>query len=187
MSQRPLLALPNHGGIGMMTIADDQGSFQASIFQSQSSVGSIPRYDEGYVMPIFTPHGSCAPLLPMPNESSDEHLSYGSINLDEARIGLDKRPRIRSDKVEKVFACFYDHCNFTASSRKDVRRHMHSDKHQKDHAPELPPSKRFYCKVPDCKDKGFSRRDNLLRHMSRVHKVELEREKPGRKRIEDGK
>ncbi|KAI0548656.1 hypothetical protein F4679DRAFT_549659 [Xylaria curta] len=167
-----------------MTSSTGQGSLEASKFKSQSSVGRIPRLEEDYTMPLFTAPGNSASSFPIVNGPSDKNTSDASMSLNEAGIRLNKRPGTRNNKVEKVFACFYDHCSFTASSRKDVRRHMHSDKHQKDHAPKLPPPKRFNCEVPGCKNEGFSRRDNLLRHMSRVHKVELKREKPGRKRSE---
>jgi uncharacterized Zn-finger protein len=85
--------------------------------------------------------------------------------------------------VVKVFACFHDACPFTASSRKDIRRHLQSDKHRKDSVRESSRD-RFYCEVPSCKfsDEGFSRRDNMLRHMSTMHDIELDRAKRGRKR-----
>ncbi|KAI0188772.1 hypothetical protein EV127DRAFT_409317 [Xylaria flabelliformis] len=173
-SLRPL-ALSNLRGMDMTTIMDN--SFPASTFQSQSSMVNIPQLDEDYTMSFLPAPSNAASLLPILNEPSGENTSG-------TEIKSNKRPRTRSDKVEKVFACYFSHCSFTACSRKDVRRHMRADKHQKDQGPKLP---RFYCEVLGClKDKGFSRRDNMLRHMSRVHKVELKREKPGRKRREKG-
>ncbi|KAI0535585.1 hypothetical protein GGR58DRAFT_529356 [Xylaria digitata] len=91
-------------------------------------------------------------------------------------------------RVVKVYACFHEDCPFIANSRRDVRRHLQSDKHRKDHVEGLPSEDRFYCEVPDCEfaNKGFSRRDNMLRHMLGVHGIELDREKPGRKKAIGG-
>lgn len=93
----------------------------------------------------------------------------------------------RMTKVVKVFACLHDSCPFEASSRKDIRRHLKSDKHRKDYVDGSPPGDRFYCEIPQCRfaDEGFSRRDNMIRHMSTMHDVEINREKAGRKRSHD--
>ncbi|KAI0435930.1 hypothetical protein F4803DRAFT_264337 [Xylaria telfairii] len=119
------------------------------------------------------------------SSGSRENCPDATLSLDDARSRPSKRPRIRKEKAERVvFACLYDECTFTATSRKDLRRHLQSDKHLKDHVPGTPPWDRFYCPVNGCKftDEGFSRQDNLRRHMKIMHDIILEREKPGRKR-----
>ncbi|KAI0413966.1 hypothetical protein F5X98DRAFT_350460 [Xylaria grammica] len=114
-----------------------------------------------------------------PNPESGGNESGARQAYRSAIAGRKNKFKEGNTKVVKVFACFHDGCPFTASSRKDVRRHLQSDKHRKDTEHD-----RFYCEVPTCKlaNEGFSRRDNLLRHMSTMHHIELDREKRGRKR-----
>ncbi|RWA04762.1 hypothetical protein EKO27_g10351 [Xylaria grammica] len=114
-----------------------------------------------------------------PNLESGGNESGARQAYRSAIAGQKNKFKEGNTKVVKIFACFHDGCPFTASSRKDVQRHLHSDKHRKDTEHD-----RSYCEVPTCKfaNEGFSRRDNLLRHMSTMHHIELDREKRGRKR-----
>ncbi|KAJ2985849.1 hypothetical protein NUW58_g3011 [Xylaria curta] len=91
----------------------------------------------------------------------------------------------KATETRVVFACCHEDCPFTANSKRDVRRHLNTDKHRKDHVEGLPSEDKYYCEVPNCKfaNEGFSRRDNMLRHMSTIHNIELEREKRGLKLI----
>ncbi|KAI0448503.1 hypothetical protein F5B21DRAFT_521806 [Xylaria acuta] len=175
---------------------------QTSIFQSRNNDDITSSFDEDYTLPFFTVSGNCSSLLPTLNELSFEsligsarlgipdntlarcHTFENGENASEASTRFNKRSRTGKEKVVKVFPCLYDDCPFTASCRKDLRRHLQSDKHRKDHVPGTPSWDRSYCEVPGCKfaDEGFSRRDNLRRHMKSMHDVILEREKPGLKR-----
>ncbi|KAG4436676.1 hypothetical protein IFR05_007855 [Cadophora sp. M221] len=60
----------------------------------------------------------------------------------------------------KPYVC--DHCSADFALRNDLDRHgaQHGRVNTK-----------FYCKWPDCQIKAFSRRDNLLRHMRKVHET----------------
>ncbi|KAI0806365.1 hypothetical protein GGR55DRAFT_680345 [Xylaria sp. FL0064] len=123
--------------------------------------------------PAGTRTSECSEIEPSRSPSSSE-----------LGIELRDKSRARKTKVVKVYACVYDACPFTASSRKDVQRHLQSEKHRNDsiHMHQ----DKFYCEVPGCTyklaEEGCSRRDNMLRHMSKVHEIELDREKRGRKR-----
>ncbi|TGJ80896.1 hypothetical protein E0Z10_g7868 [Xylaria hypoxylon] len=114
--------------------------------------------------------------------------SFGAIlteNDDEAIVDMADLTNATDTKVVKVYPCILDeHCSYTASSKRDLLRHLQSDKHGKDYVQGLPSWDRSYCEVPGCKfaDEGFSRRDNMLRHMLKVHGIELDKEKPGPKK-----
>ncbi|KAI0445762.1 hypothetical protein F4803DRAFT_107113 [Xylaria telfairii] len=142
-------------------------------------------------MPGFIPRGSLV------NGSVRNHLSTrleDSSNMNPysrgARKGAKPKSRTRGAGVEKikVFACHLDSCGgFEAKSKKDLLRHLQSDKHRKGHVDTSPPGDRSYCEIPECgfADVGFSRRDNMMRHMSTMHDIEIDREKAGRKRSRD--
>ncbi|KAI1249013.1 hypothetical protein MGN70_008620 [Eutypa lata] len=74
-------------------------------------------------------------------------------------------------------------CNYTARSRKDVKRHLCSNKHSKDEIKGLHVRlDKFLCTVLGCKfaSNGIPRRDNFRRHMKTVHNIEIETQRSGR-------
>ncbi|KAI0108614.1 hypothetical protein GGR51DRAFT_121062 [Nemania sp. FL0031] len=111
--------------------------------------------------------------------SSSSQPSDSNTEADEASPSISMR-------VVKEYVCPYSGCRYTARSRKDVRRHLGSEKHKHEQGAELPLINRdnFKCTASNCRSgaKGFSRRDNFMRHMAKVHGIQLDRLKPGRKR-----
>ncbi|KAI1121891.1 hypothetical protein F5Y10DRAFT_255308 [Nemania abortiva] len=199
---------------GVADIANyaDIERLKTSVFQSRNNRGTTPGPSSSYQWPSPATSGfERLPLSLHDRPLDGEIMRSGSfveglvnkslsrsggneidasLHSTGARMGSkakSKQQKTKVTKVVKVFACNYNGCPFTARSRKDVRRHMRSDKHREDNLDGSPPRERFYCDVAGCKfaNEGFSRRDNMIRHMSSMHDVEIDREKPGRKRAGD--
>lgn len=82
-------------------------------------------------------------------------------------------------KSYRRFSCPQQGCKITATSQKDIDRHIRSI-----HSQGLDDRGRIMCPVGGCpKAKtGFARRDHYIRHMEGLHKIMVGREKRGRKR-----
>ncbi|KAI1271492.1 hypothetical protein F5Y07DRAFT_343328 [Xylaria sp. FL0933] len=206
-SEVPLPTQLSAGHIDMIT--GDTGNLQASMAQLCDTHDGASGYSRDYPLggPMASGLSSSTVLLvkepsfdPLSGRTQKGVLRNGlagtrtpersqiepsrSPSSSESDIESRDKSRAKKTKVLKVFACFHDACPFTASSRKDVQRHLQSEKHRNDsiHMHQ----DKFYCEVPGCTyklaEEGCSRRDNMLRHMSKVHGIELDREKRGRKR-----
>ncbi|KAI3324003.1 hypothetical protein HD806DRAFT_496187 [Xylariaceae sp. AK1471] len=199
----PLLAIQGFESTDRVSTMGNTGSVQNAMLQSHNGYEDEAGFGQGYAWQLLPASGlgvgSPSSLEATPgfahssvhdNSLIRDHISEVGDNgratsrgSGEVSVGDKEASRAKQTGVMKVFACFHEGCPFTASSRKDIRRHLQSDKHRKDQVYGSQSRGRFYCKVRSCKFavRGFSRRDNFLRHMSNVHQIELERERSGRK------